>query len=59
VRQVCDDEGMPVVFITIPRHDLTVVVNPARQPSFEQVRASVGAMLYHRWTGSSIPSRSY
>ncbi|HKN52242.1 MAG TPA: hypothetical protein VJX66_07070 [Amycolatopsis sp.] len=56
---MCDDEGMPVVFITIPRHDLTVVVNPARQPSFEQVRASVDAMLHHRWTGSSIPSRSY
>jgi hypothetical protein len=58
VREVCDGESVPVVFITIPRHDLTVVVNPDRQPSFEQVRESVDAMLHHRWPGTPIPPRS-
>jgi hypothetical protein len=56
VHEVCDREDVPVAFITIPRHDLTVVVNPARQPSFEQVRDSIDAMLHHRFTGRQIPS---
>ena len=56
VAEVCDQANVPVAFITIPRHDLTVVVNPAQQPSFDQVRESINAMLHHRWTGQPIPS---
>lgn len=56
VQEVCDQQNVPVAFLTIPRHDLTVVVNPARQPSFEQVRESIDAMLHHRFTGRPIPS---
>lgn len=56
VQEVCDQADLPVAFITIPRHDLTIVVNPARQPSFDQVRESVDAMLHHRWTGRPIPN---
>lgn len=58
VQEVCDSAGVPVAFITIPRHDLTVVVNPAQQPSFEQVRESVDAMLHHRFTGKQIPAEA-
>ena len=58
VREVCEEQDVPVAFITIPRHDLTVVVNPARQPSFNQVRESVEAMLHYRFTGQPIPSES-
>ena len=56
VAEVCDQANVPVAFITIPRHDLTVVVNPARQPSFDQVRESINAMLQHRFTGQPIPA---
>ena len=56
VAEVCDQANVPVAFITIPRHDLTVVVNPAKQPSFEQVRESITAMLQHRFTGQPIPA---
>lgn len=55
VREACDQHDVPVAFITIPRHDLTVVVNAACHPSFEQVRESVDAMLHHRFTGRPIP----
>ena len=55
VQAACDEEEVPVAFITIPRHDLTVVVNPICQPSFEQVRDSIEAMLHYRFTGHSIP----
>ena len=58
VQEVCGREDVPVVFITIPRHDLTVVVNPVNQPSFEQVRESIDAMLQHRWTGKPFPSEA-
>lgn len=56
VQATCEAEDVPVAFITIPRHDLTVVVNPRCQPSFDQVRESVDAMLRHRFTGRPIPS---
>lgn len=59
VQEVCDREKVPVAFITIPRHDLTVVVNPAKQPSFEQVRESINAMLHYRFTGTPIPSEAH
>jgi hypothetical protein len=58
VQVVCDEADVPVVFITIPRHDLTVVVNPVNQPSFDQVRASIDAMLHHRWTRKPVPRSS-
>ncbi|WP_284740758.1 hypothetical protein [Amycolatopsis sp. RTGN1] len=47
---------MPVALITIPRHDLAVVVNLAKQPSFEQVRDLIDAMLHLRFTSEPIPS---
>ena len=56
VAVACEQQNVPVAFITIPRHDLTVVVNPAKQPSFEQVRESIDAVLHHRFTGQPIPS---
>ncbi|AIG77723.1 Hypothetical protein AJAP_24370 [Amycolatopsis japonica] len=56
VQATCVQEDVPVAFITIPRRDLTVVVNPRMQPSFDQVRESVDAMLRHRFTGHPIPS---
>jgi hypothetical protein len=56
VQEACESQGVPVAFIAIPRHDLTVVVNPQQQPTFDQVRESVDAMLHHRFTGTPIPS---
>ena len=44
VAEVCDQANVPVAFITIPRHDLTVVVNPARQ----QCRALAATLPGHR-----------
>jgi hypothetical protein len=58
VQEACDQTNVPVAFITIPRHDLTVVVNPAKQPSFEQVRESIDAILHYRFTGRPIPSEA-
>ena len=55
VQEACDDADVPVAFIAIPRHDLTVVVNAAQQPSFDQVRESIDAMLHYRFTGLPIP----
>ncbi|MEV7553432.1 hypothetical protein AB0N89_27785 [Amycolatopsis sp. NPDC089917] len=56
VRAACETEGVPVSFLTIARHDLTVVMNPRRKPSAAQVEESVQAMLRHRFTGRPIPS---
>lgn len=58
VQAACEQEDVPVAFITIPRHDLTIVVNPARQPAFDEVREAIDAMLYHRWTDRPIPSEA-
>ncbi|WP_205661029.1 hypothetical protein [Amycolatopsis vastitatis] len=58
VQAACEQENVPVAFITIPRHDLTVVVNPARQPSFDQVCEAINAILHHRWTDKPIPTQA-
>lgn len=48
VEAAAEAAGVDVEFVVIPRRSLTVVLNRALPPTFEQVRASIEVIERHR-----------
>ena len=50
----CTAMGVDADFILLARKDLTIVVNPAQPPTFDQVQDSIRAIEFHRFTERQI-----
>ncbi|MGW4488888.1 hypothetical protein ACWEOE_34255 [Amycolatopsis sp. NPDC004368] len=58
VQAACDEDGVPVTFVVLPKQDLTVLFNPAMTPTFDELQASIDAMLHYRWKNEALPSET-
>jgi hypothetical protein len=50
----CTAMGVDADFILLARKDLTIVVNTAAPPTFDQVQDSIRAIEFHRFTEREI-----
>lgn len=58
VRVACAELGVVEQVFIIPRRDLSVVVNTAALPTFEQVQLSIARVELDRWLARDFPSKS-
>jgi len=49
LRVACEDAGVDCVIQILPKQDLTVVWNRAKEPPFEEVQESIERVLNLRW----------
>jgi hypothetical protein len=56
VAAACELDGVPCEFDIRPRASLTVVANPSRPPTLDQIETAVQGMVRARWRQKGLPS---